>query len=230
MGNKAPKSEKAYPNVPEGYQELTGAMYYKSGWMEMAGQGGFMGRGGKNVQMWIQCIHWVVYTYPDHQPWYNWGSTSAPSEEDTKGLSLPSIPGLPSMGLPSLSLPSIDMPSVDMPSISAPSMPSLPSVGLPGAPGMPDMPKMDMKKFKKLKKTRRKDYPYQRFEIYQSGDYKPKVKKSGKKVTLSGLTVKEYYEEEDEEGKGKEVHLTAPSDEQADSWFETFASGGAAKE
>jgi len=231
MGNKAPNGAKNHPNVPEGYEEKTGAMYYKSGWMEMEGQGGFMGRGGKKQWMWIQCIHWVVYTYPEHQPWYNWGGTTGPSEEETKGLSLPSIPGLPSMpGMPGLpSMPSIDLPSVGLP--SAPSMPGLPGApSLPGLPGAPNMPKIDMKKFKKLKKTRRKDYPYQRFEIYQSGDYNPKVKKSGKTVHVKGVTVKEYYEEEDEDNKGKDVTLHATSDEQADSWFESFASGGCTKE
>jgi hypothetical protein len=228
MGNKQPKGEKNHPNVPNGYEEKTGTMYYKSGWMEMAGQGGFMGRGGKSVQMWIQCIHWVVYTYPEHQGWYNWGGTSGPSEEETSGMSLPSIPGLPSApGMPSIDLPSIDMPSVDMPSVDAPSV-DLPSA--PSLPGAPDMPKVDFKKFKKLKKTRKKNYPYTRFEIYKHGDYTPKVKKSGKKITISGVTTKDYYEEEDEEKKDQKVELTAPSDEQAESWYETFAYGGCEKD
>ena len=219
MGNKQPTGDQNYPNLPNNYEEKEGAMYYKSGWGEFTTKGGFMGKQNVKAWLWVQCIHWVIYLYPEHQGWYNWGSTTGPSEEDQKGLSLPSIPGLPSMpGIPSLSMPSmpdVSMPDVSMPSVSAPSL-SAPSVGMPSMGSLKGM--------KIPKKTRKKNnYPWTRFEIYQDG---VTVEKSGKTITIKGAEVKEYWEEGDDEAK-KDVVFNAVTDEQADSWIKSFESGGA---
>jgi len=186
--------------------------------------------------MWIQLIHYVIYTYPTRQDWYNWGGIDPPSEEDKKGLKLPHIPGLPSLpGIPQPSLPGKPdlpgmpgmpslpgAPDIHMPSLPLPGMPSIPGLpGLPGLPGGVDMPKINMKKPKK----RNKDGPWSRFEIYKHGSYKPIATQSGKKITIKGCTVTEYFAEGDDEDQ-KEIVLEAKNDEQATSWLETLYYGG----
>lgn len=201
--------DKKYPNVPDRYEERTGTMYYKSGWMVKKGHG-LIGS-FRSKQRWVQLIHSYCYYYEEWQPWYNWGGTTPPSEDDVKGLSLPKIPGLPDLP----GMPKVDMPKLDMP--------DMPKVDMPDAPkvDMPDMPKISAPK----RKERIPGGPLGSFPVRGT-----KIKKSGKTLTISGCQQTVYWKGETEHNDNITFEFTAPSDEQAESWYESFAYGGAEKD
>lgn len=202
-----------YPKTYDGYTELEGECYYKSGWVEVDWPGGLLNftkpKGPKHC--WARFDGWWFYLYTHYQYWYNWkpSGNSADDESFLKKMAealpdmrLPSLPNLslPSLSMPSLSMPSLSMPSMSMPSLSAPSL-SMPSLGKIKAP---------------KKKTFQED-PMLYLRLRDESN----IKKSGKTVTLTGNAYMYYKNDPSEEVKKYKVVFSAPSDKQADSWFET---------
>ena len=186
--------------------------YYKSGWMDKKVQGIL----GGTKKRWFQLRHYVLYYFPDEQPGWNTYGYDAPEDDDPSlldkmpglpDLSLPSLPNLPSLSMPSLSMP--DMPSMSMPDMSMPSM------------SAPDLKNLKMPK----KKERYENGPFGRIQMHGA-----KVKVSGKNVTLSNCKQWRIFKGENEEKSGVTFHLTAENEEQAKSWFESMAYGGATKD
>jgi hypothetical protein len=76
----------------------------------------------------------------------------------------------------------------------------------------------------KFKKKEHKEHgPYGRFVVRGC-----KIKRSGKKIHLSDVSeATTYWKGENEEKKNAKFEFICPSDEQAESWFESFVYGGA---
>ena len=178
--------------------------------MEKKGQGFLDG----NKKRWFQLRHYVLYYYVDEQPGWNTTGYDAPEDDDPSLLDkLPGLPDIKFPGLPNLSMP--DMPSMDMPSMDMPSV-DMPSMSMPSMGSMPKMPK---------KKERYESGPYGRIQMHGA-----KVKRSGKTVVLSNANQIRIFKGETEDKKGVTFKLTAPSEEEAISWYESMAYGGAEKE
>eukprot|EP00163_Fabomonas_tropica_P022988 TRINITY_DN40254_c0_g1_i1.p1 TRINITY_DN40254_c0_g1~~TRINITY_DN40254_c0_g1_i1.p1 ORF type:complete len:198 (-),score=70.38 TRINITY_DN40254_c0_g1_i1:261-824(-) len=181
--------------------------YYKSGWMEKKGEGVF----GKTKKRWFQLRHWSMYYFVDEQP--GWNTTGYDPPEDDDPSLLDKIPGLPDLKLPSLKIPDLSLPDISMPDISMPDV-SMPSMS------MPDMKNVKMPK----KKERYKTGPYGRIAMHGA-----KVKVSGKTITLSNADQVRIFKGENETKDGRSFTLSAPDEEEAKSWYESMAYGGAEK-
>jgi len=94
---------------------------------------------------------------------------------------------------------------------------------MPNMPSMPGMPSMT--KPKKRKKDN--NYPFMRFEIWQSGSYQPTCSIDGSKVTLKGVSIEDYFADGDgDETATRDLTFKATSDAQAQSWADTLWSNG----
>ena len=197
--------------------EKVSKCYWKSGWCKK--KDGFF----NNKKRWIQLRHYWAYYFEKEQSGYNWCSTTAPSKEEEKSMmdGLPSMPGMPKMpglpDMPKIDMPKIDMPKVSMPKVSAPSI-SAPSLSAPSL----SAPKIGMKK----KKERLDGGAWGYVQLYGGA----KVSQKGKAVTISNASVVEIFKGETEEKDNGTWKLTAESDDEAKSWYESFAYGGAEKQ
>eukprot|EP00033_Pygsuia_biforma_P000040 GCRY01000051.1.p1 GENE.GCRY01000051.1~~GCRY01000051.1.p1 ORF type:complete len:316 (+),score=18.20 GCRY01000051.1:395-1342(+) len=153
--------------------------------------------------------HGAIGGFQTHERWFQCRHTEIYYFTDKQhGYNMPD-PGQPKADDPDskLHFPDLSMPSLSMPSMSMPSL-SMPSLGKPS---------LSMKR-----KTRQKN-PLGRFSL--SGTT---VKKSGSKVTVSGVRYERFYEgSTPSEFKDKQTFsLNCPDKEQAESWYETLVYGG----
>lgn len=169
-----------------------------------------------------------MYYFEEEQSGYNsWGYPVDHQEDlddEMKDTSLlDKIPGLPDIKFPPLpNLPSLgDLPSMpsmpSMPSLSAPSL-SMPSLSMPslGSLKMPSMPK---------KKETIKGGPIGRIQMHGA-----KIKRDGKKLTLTNCSQIKIFKDDIEQNEGVNFNLECETEEEAISWYESMAYGGAEKQ
>jgi hypothetical protein len=121
--------DRVHPKVYDGYQELDGECYYKSGWVEVDWPGGLLNftkaKGPKHC--WARFDGWWLYLYTHYQWWYNWKPSGNAADDEgflkkmadaIPDMKLPDLPNLSLPSLPSLSMPDLSMPSLSMPSMS----------------------------------------------------------------------------------------------------------------
>lgn len=197
-----------------------GKQYYKSGWLKKAPENAL----GRSHERWFELRHYVLFYYKDEQTdpdsywgwnYPQWGDNEEPPEEKQDLFS-----GL-SVSLPSLSFPDLSMPDLSMPDISMPDI-SMPDVSL-SAPSL-SMPSVDLKAMKMPKRKERDDNSaYGMIQIYNGA----KIKRDGKTLVITDAVQYKLYKNADpEEKKGRTFKLTAPDDEEAESWYQSIVYGG----